>query len=142
MDDSTTALVPQLAQQAPWVMMMAIIVGALVWLTKEGTPTAMLVPARYRLPLAALLGQLAAALQVVALGANPKDAILGGFVASALSWAGHELGIEKLRGGKELGVKPAETRTELRPISPTDETPLPAVAENGAVQASDHPKPE
>jgi hypothetical protein len=140
--DEQQAFAAGLAQQGTWAVVFAVIVGALVWLTKEGTPTSLLVPARYRLPLAAVLGQLTALVSVIAAGVPVKDAVLTGFAATALSWAGHELGVEKLRGGQEVGVKPEETRAELRAILPTDKTPLPAVVEGDSAQASDPSKPE
>jgi hypothetical protein len=79
----------------------AIAVGAVVRALKDDTvlPT---VPKKWRPVLAIALGQVHAVLMMVVGGKTWKTSIIEGATVSVLAVAGHLVGIEKIRGGKEI----------------------------------------
>jgi hypothetical protein len=78
------------------------------------------VPPPWRPVLAVSLGLIGGGFAAAATGAPAKEAILGGLGAGALAIVGHVVGVEWLRGGRELGVaKSPPQDPEATPI-PTD----------------------
>ena len=84
-----------------WIAAAAIVIGALVRLTKSDTPLPWSVPARWRPILALGLGLLAGVLQAVASGAPFAPALLDGTLAAVVAMLGHVFGVEVIRNGKE-----------------------------------------
>lgn len=96
--------VVRLVREHAWLPLAALVIGFLVRLLKSDVKFMFDVPAKYR-PLAAIiLGLAAAAVDRVIGGAPAKEALTEGLSAAALAIAGHVLGIEWLRGGKEITV--------------------------------------
>jgi len=61
------------------------------------------IPGRYRPLLALALGGIALGVDALTVGTPVPEAALSAVVAVALAVLGHDVGIETLRGGKELG---------------------------------------
>lgn len=78
------------------------------------------IPVAWRPRLAVLLGALLGALDHVVGGQPWLSAIGGGLAAGALAIAAHELGIESLRDGREIG----EPKDEGPPPTPRDPSVL------------------
>lgn len=90
--------------------LLAFLVGLLVWAAKTGRlPYIETVPAFWRPILVVVLGQVGGALEAAARGLPWHEGFVRGLVVSVVAVLGHHLGIEKMRGGRELGepaVKP------------------------------------
>ncbi len=86
----------------------AIIVHLLVRLLKAGKLSEY-IPARWRPMVALGLGAVAATVDAVALGTPWDQAALAALFGVAAAVLGHDLGIEALRGGRELGDRSAVT---------------------------------
>lgn len=98
------------------ILAAALLVGALVRMSKADFVTMPTVKARLRPLLALALGTGWGALDYVALGSPWKDALLKGLLGAGGAMLAHELGIEKMRGGRELfdgGATPEETNRRL-----------------------------
>lgn len=95
-----TELVAMLAEHR-WVPACALVIGAIVRVLKGDLPLPA-VPPQWRGWLAMGLGIVAGALDMAATGAPWLPALAEGLAAALLAIAGHELGIESLRGGREL----------------------------------------
>ncbi|HLV68037.1 MAG TPA: hypothetical protein VKY73_19600 [Polyangiaceae bacterium] len=91
-----------LALEHRWVAFAALIIGAVVRVLKSDSPLPITVPAKWRGWLAIGLGIVAGVLEAIAGGTPWARALAEGLAAAVLAIAGHELGIESLRGGKEL----------------------------------------
>lgn len=85
-----------------WVAACALVIGAIVRVLKSDTPLPFTVPAKWRGWLAIGLGIVAGALEAVAGGTPWARALAEGLTAALIAITGHELGVESLRGGKEL----------------------------------------
>ena len=80
-------------------------IAALVALAMRGLKAGSLdeyIPARFRPPLAVALGLCGAVVSNLALGVPWNVAILEALLGSAAAMGAHDLGIESLRGGREL----------------------------------------
>ncbi|WP_394849723.1 hypothetical protein LZC95_20000 [Pendulispora brunnea] len=88
-----------------WVPFAALAIGAVVRVLKSDTPLPT-VPTAWRPWLALGLGAVAGVLQAVVGGTAWSKALLDGLTAALTAIAGHDLVIESLRGGKELGTRP------------------------------------
>lgn len=91
------------SQQLAWLGVAAVLIGLVVRLLKSDIPWTSTIPARWRPVLALGLGAVAAAFDAVLGGASWPDAIKVGLGAAAAAIVGHDVVIEGLRGGKELG---------------------------------------
>ncbi|WP_394844032.1 DUF4231 domain-containing protein [Pendulispora brunnea] len=91
-----------LAAQGKWIVVGAIVIGAIVRLLKSDTPLPT-VPSQWRPWLALGLGAVAGILQAVAAGTPWQKALIDGLVSALTAIAGHDLLIESLRGGREIG---------------------------------------
>lgn len=99
-DDTTIAL----AMNHQWIPLAALVIGLVVRVLKDDTRVLPTVPSKYRRPLAFALGLAAGALQMVAAGTSWKDALATAVVAPLLAIGGHHIGIDLLRGGREIPV--------------------------------------
>lgn len=93
-----------------WVLLAAIAIGIVVRLLKADSKLIpAVVPAKWRPWLAIGLGIGSGVLEAVATGKPWKSALVGGLVSGVLPILGHELVVESLRSGKEIGGdKPTE----------------------------------
>ncbi len=101
-----------------WLIVGALI-GALVRMLKSNRiPFA--VPPRARPWLALGLGQLAGVVDAMARGTAWKSALLAGLLASVTAIVGHDVVIESVRGGAEIGKPDGSTATPptIPPIIP------------------------
>src|SRR5690606_41994879 len=96
-------LVAMLAEHR-WVAACALVIGAIVRVLKSDSPLPITVPAKWRGWLAIGLGIVAGALEAVAGGTPWARALAEGLAAAVFAITGHEVVIEKARGGKELPV--------------------------------------
>ena len=87
-----------------WIALAAIVIGAVVRLLKSDGPIPLTVPSRWRPVLAVVLGVIAGVFDKVASGGAWTQAILGGLLAALTAISSHDVVIEGLRGGKELGA--------------------------------------
>jgi hypothetical protein len=96
-------LLPLLAGRQ-WIPLSAILIGFLVRLLKDDTRLLPTVPARYRRHLAFGLGCVAGVLQMVGTGSSWKDALATAVLGPVIAIAGHHLGVDLLRGGREVPI--------------------------------------
>lgn len=94
-----------------WLALSAVVLGAIVRVLKDDSRI-LTIPAPFRPWLAFGLGSVAACLQLVVDGAGWQEAVTTAIVAPALAIIGHHLGIEMLRGGKEIPVPVLTKRPE------------------------------
>jgi hypothetical protein len=102
--------VSELAQSGEWIAIGAIGVGLLVRLSKSDKFAAWFpvnVSAQWRSWAAMGLGVVYGVLQAVAGGKPWKTALVGGVVSALLAVSGHELIVESIRKGRELGERKA-----------------------------------
>jgi hypothetical protein len=85
-----------------WLVVSSILIGGAVRLVKGDTPLPY-VPPRYRPFLAVLLGGVSAALQALTQHIPVQQALLEGALSVFVAISGHEIIIESLFGGRELG---------------------------------------
>ncbi|WP_394833574.1 hypothetical protein LVJ94_44415 [Pendulispora rubella] len=104
-----------LAAQGKWIVVGAIVIGAIVRLLKSDTPLPT-VPSQWRPWLALGLGAVAGIFQAVAAGTPWKKALLDGLVSALTAIAGHDLLIESLRRGREIGG--GQTATPVPAVAP------------------------
>jgi hypothetical protein len=113
MDADSLALLNQLLTLAnghAWIPLAAVAVGFIVRLSKSDKAVAWLpvnIPAAYRPWLSLGLGVVSGALAKLAAGRSWPEAVIGGIFAGVLPITGHELFVESLRGGREVGLPPA-----------------------------------
>lgn len=90
-----------------WVGLGALFIALLVRLLKSAAvpPPLDHIPSKARPLVALLLGIVSGALDKIVTGTPWKMALLGGLVSSALAVLGHDVVIEYLRKGRELGPK-------------------------------------
>lgn len=85
-------------------------VAALIWIVvralKSDTRVPINIPSRWRPVVAIALGQVAAGVDAVAAGRPWLDAAADGLIAAGLAVAAHELGVEVIRGGRDVPVGP------------------------------------
>lgn len=94
-----------LALDHKWIGLAALVIGAVVRVLKiDAPPHWLVVPSRWRPILALALGLVAGVLDKVSSGAAWMPAILGGLLAAVTAIASHDVVIEGLRGGKEIGA--------------------------------------
>lgn len=91
-------------QTLAWIGFSALAIGLLVRLLKSDTPLPFTVPAKWRPVLALVLGLLSGVLHALSTGVPWRDALLGGLSAGVAAIVGHDVGIESLRGGVEVGA--------------------------------------
>lgn len=92
-----------LALDHQWLALSAVVLGAVVRVLKDDSRLAT-IPAHVRPWLAFGLGAAAACLQFLVEGVGLKEALTTTIAAPLLAIIGHHLGIEMLRGGKEIPV--------------------------------------
>src|SRR5690348_11552401 len=90
-----------------WVGLGALVIALVVRLLKsEAVPPPFdRIPAKARPVVAVVLGVFSGALDKVVTGTPWRMALVGGLVSSALAVLGHDVVIEWLRKGRELGPK-------------------------------------
>jgi len=94
----------QLAMDHKWVAVSALIIGALSRVAKAGKLTALMkVDARYRPLVVVGLGLASGVLEALMAGTAWPHALLGGLIAACVAMGGHNVLIEALRDGRELG---------------------------------------
>ena len=89
-----------------WMLVAALLIGALVRLTKADVSAFPTVAARWRPLVAVGIGLLLSACDALIAGTPPKEALVTGLGAAMVAILGHVFGIEVLRGGREVGFKP------------------------------------
>lgn len=95
---------------------LALVVGLVVRLLKSDTPLPT-VPARYRPFLALGLGAVGGALDALASGTPWQQAVLGGISAALAAMVGHEVIVEQLFGGREIGSPDASVDEAARKVN-------------------------
>lgn len=92
-----------------WIPLAALLVGLLVRLSKSDVPIpGWNIPAKYRPALALGLGMVGGVLDAIVAGKPWKVAVAEGLFAASLAILGHTIGIEALRGGREIGGPPKD----------------------------------
>jgi hypothetical protein len=108
MDPVTIDTLVQLARANAWIPMLAVVVGAFIRVAKDD-PLVARIPVYIRPENRGLwamgLAVVGAALDRLAAGGTWYDAIAGGVVAGSVAIAGHEIVVNRLRKGRDLGVK-------------------------------------
>jgi hypothetical protein len=95
-----------LIAQGKWIAVLAFVVGLFVRLSKEDVTWFKInVPAQYRAWAAIVLGIVGGVIDKVAAGTAWVPAILAGLLAAVTAIMGHELVVEGIRGGREIGEK-------------------------------------
>lgn len=109
-------------QQITWVAVAALAIGAIVRALKSDSPLPewLHVPKEWRPVLATGLGVVSGVLDAVVMGTTWPNAILGGVLSAVSAIAGHEVVVEKARGGKELPIPFARKRDDEAPDIPKD----------------------
>jgi hypothetical protein len=105
MDDLSAAVA--LAKSHNWIPLTAVVVAALIRVAKSDRAVAwfpVAVSPRWRAWAALLLGVALGVLQKLATGGTWLEAIVGGLVAGQVAISGHELVVEGLRKGRDIGV--------------------------------------
>lgn len=87
-----------------WLALIALLVGLLIRVFKDDTKVPGVIPKPARPWIAFLLGLALGVIERRTSGAPWKDSLISGVVVGLLPIAGHWLGIEKLRDGKELDL--------------------------------------
>lgn len=108
MDTVTINTLVQLARANAWIPLLAVLVGGIIRIGKSD-------PAVARIPLsikpenravwAMAIAIVGAALDRLATGGTWYEAIAGGLVAGSGAIAGHEILVNRLRKGRDIGVK-------------------------------------
>lgn len=108
MDTVTIDTLVQLARANAWVPLLAVLVGAVVRIGKSDAAVAR-IPLHFkpenRAVWAMALGVVGAVLDRLAAGGTWYGAIAGGLVAGSGAIAGHEIVVNRLRNGRDIGVK-------------------------------------
>jgi hypothetical protein len=106
-----------LALQHKWPALAAAAIGLLVRLLKSPAVPYPLseIPAKARPLVALLLGLVSGVLEHVASGTPWPVALANGATSAAFAVLSHDVVVEYLRGGKELGRKPAESERDTVP---------------------------
>ena len=108
MDPVAINHVVELARANAWIPLLALVVGAIVRVGKNDALVAK-IPLYFkpenRAVWALALGVVGAAVDRLAAGGTWYDAIAGGLVAGSAAIAGHEIIVNKLRRGRDFGVK-------------------------------------
>lgn len=91
-------------QTLAWIGLSALVIGLLVRLLKSDTPLPFSIPAKWRPVAAIALGLLSGVLHALSTGTPWRDALVGGLSAGMVAIVGHDVGIESIRGGVELGA--------------------------------------
>ncbi len=93
-------------------LLASLALGAVIRALKSDTAASLgaSLPPRLRAPLALLLGQVMGVVEAVALGTPWRDAAVHGLVAGLGAIGGHEVVVEAVMGGREIGAgePPAE----------------------------------
>lgn len=87
-----------------WMLVAALVIGALVRLTKADVSAFPTVAARWRPLVAVGIGLLLSACDALIAGTPPKEALVAGLGAAMVAILGHVFGIEVLRGGREIAI--------------------------------------
>jgi len=111
-----------LIQQHKWFALAALAIGLVVRLLKSDGPIPFTLPAKWRPWLAVGLGIVAGVLEKAGTGVAWREAVLGGVLAAFAAISGHQLLVESLRGGRELGEKKSafKSRTIPPPSAPDE----------------------
>jgi len=108
MDQNLLDAVISLVRDQRWLALAALVIGLVVRLLKSDGPIPWNLPARFRPWLAVGLGIVASCVDKVATGTPWRASIAAGLVAAFAAISGHQLLVESLRGGREIGEsKPA-----------------------------------
>lgn len=97
-----------------WLALSALALGFAVRLVKQDSKLPVTIPQRYRPALAFALGAVAGVLELVVAGHTWREATVTAVGAPLLAIVGHVVGVEGLRGGREIPI-PGLTKTGPRP---------------------------
>jgi hypothetical protein len=110
-------------QAHAWPLVAALVIGFLVRIGKDDVSSLPTIPKRFR-PLVALgLGLVSGACDAIVRGTPWKQALGMGLVSSFLAMGGHDVIIEAIRGGKEVGAKPDDSERDTEPPGPPPSMP-------------------
>jgi len=139
MDTVTADQIVQLVRTNAWIPLLAVVVGAIIRVSKNDPAVARLkfyIKPENRAAWALAWGIALAALDRLATGGTWYDALAGGLVAGSAAIAGHEIIVNKIRKGRDFGVKkapppppaPPWEGDSLRPGPPKHPSSWPIVA--------------
>jgi len=110
----------QLANENKWWAVAALAIGfAIRALKSDRVPFD--IPPKWRPWLAMALGMAAGVVDKIEAGAPWKNALTGGFVAGLAAISGHQLFVESVRGGRELGESKESFKKRSLPPPTFDE---------------------
>jgi hypothetical protein len=95
-----------LVENKAWIPLAAIVIGLVVRLTKSDRFAAWFpinVPPQYRAALALALGAVAGVISEFAKSGNWKSAIVGALLAGLMPIAAHDIVVEGVRKGRDIG---------------------------------------
>ncbi len=112
MDPASITAALDLASREAWVPLTALLIGLVVRLLKLPLVPYPFdqIPPKYRSVVAVALGVLSSALDRIANGTPWRAALVSGLVAAALAVLTHDVVIEGLRGGREIGQSEGEQK--------------------------------
>lgn len=129
MDSNQISELVAIALNHQWLLFTAALIGLVVRLLKlpHIPPPLDQLPAKARPLIALALGFVAAGLQHVAAGVPWRQALAEGLVAALAAICGHDIVIEWLRGGRELGAPsaPVQAQPATEPVVVPEAAPTP-----------------
>lgn len=108
MDPVSIDTLIELARANLWIPLLAAVVGAIIRVCKSDPLVAKIpvyIKPENRAVAALVLAVIGAALDRIAVGGKWYDALAGGLVAGSGAIAGHEVIVNKVRGGRDFGVR-------------------------------------
>lgn len=104
--DLDVLAIVELAHGHAWIPLAALVVGFLTRLLKTERAQSWLgpLPAAHRPKVALLFGVAAGVLDGIANGTQWHSALIGGVLSALIAMGGHDLLIESIRGGREVGA--------------------------------------
>lgn len=125
MDDITTLLsqAGKLIEDHAWLPLASLVIFFAVRLVKDDRFVAwcpIVIPPRYRSLLAVALGAISGVLQALTTGAKWPTAIVGGLISAYTAIAGHDLVVESIRKGRDIGVPKDEYTGQGPPGGPVE----------------------
>lgn len=102
--EQTTDFLIDLVSKGQWLPLLVVVAGLFGRLLKADVPWFFTVPSRYRAWAVVGFGLLEGVLSKVAAGVSWPAAIVAGLLAGVGAISGHELVVEGIRNGRDIGV--------------------------------------